>query len=156
MFCIKCGTKLQDDAVFCYKCGNKVGEIPSATNDAPAAPASATYSAPTREQVVIKTKKEFIYEQFCLYMTINPMIVGFNPTFGPLENYEEGANGMVYCELVASTRNALGKTKSTRFGAVIEAVEADGNVVFKGAGPQLVTPITGTKMLKTLLGFKSK
>jgi len=27
-------------------------------------------------------------------------------------------------------------------------------VVFKGAGPQLVTPLTGTKMLKTVLGFK--
>ena len=77
-------------------------------------------------------------------------------TYIELENYEEGANGMVYCELVASTRNALGKTKNTRFGAVVEAVEADGNVVFKGAGPQLVTPLTGTKMLKTVLGFKAK
>ena len=87
-------------------------------------------------------------------MTANPAIVGFNPTFGELENYEEGANGMVYCELVASSRNALGKTKQTRFGAVIEGVEADGNVVFKGMGPQLVTPLTGTKMLKKVLGFK--
>lgn len=26
MFCEKCGTKLEDDAVFCTKCGNKVGE----------------------------------------------------------------------------------------------------------------------------------
>ena len=24
MFCIKCGTKLPDDAMFCYKCGHKV------------------------------------------------------------------------------------------------------------------------------------
>ena len=83
-------------------------------------------------------------------------VVGINPSFGELENYEEGANGMVYCELVASTRNALGKTKQTRFGAVIEAVEADGNVVFKGVGPQLMTPLTGTKMIKTVLGFKKK
>ncbi len=88
-------------------------------------------------------------------MRMNPVIVGFNPTFGELENYEEGANGMVYCELVASTRNALGKTKTTRFGAVIQEVEADGNVVFKGAGRQLVTPFTGTKMLKKVLGFKA-
>lgn len=143
MFCVKCGNQIQDGAAFCSKCGNKVGEAPVA-------------AAPVEEKVVVKSKKEFIYERFCLYMTANPMIVGFNPTFGQLENYEEGANGMVYCELVASTRNALGKTKNTRFGAVIEAVEADGNVVFKGAGPQLVTPITGTKMLKTVLGFKAK
>ncbi len=87
-------------------------------------------------------------------MRINTSIVGVNPTFGELENYEEGANGMVYCELVASTRNLLGKTKKTRMGAVIQEVESDGNVVFKGAGPQLMTPLTGTKMLKTVLGFK--
>lgn len=143
MFCVKCGNQIQDGAAFCSMCGNKVGEAPAA-------------AAPVEEQIVVKSKKEFIYERFCLYMTANPMIVGFNPSFGQLENYEEGANGMVYCELVASTRNALGKTKKTRFGAVIEAVEADGNVVFKGVGPQLVTPLTGTKMLKTVLGFKAK
>ncbi len=142
MFCVKCGNQIQDGAAFCPKCGNKVGEAP--------------VTAPVEEKVVVKSKKDFIYERFCLYMTPNPMIVGFNPTFGQLENYEEGANGMVYCELVASTRNALGRTKNTRFGAVIEAVEADGNVVFKGAGPQLVTPLTGTKMLKAVLGFKAK
>lgn len=141
MFCTKCGNQIQDGAAFCPGCGNKIGE---------------TTSAPVEETVVVKSKKDFIYERFCLYMTANPMIVGFNPSFGELENYEEGANGMVYCELVASTRNALGKTKQTRFGAVIEAVEADGNVVFKGAGPQLVTPLTGTKMLKTIFGFKKK
>ena len=141
MFCTKCGNKLEEGTAFCPKCGTKAGAVePAAAEAAP--------------NVVIKSKKEFIYEKFCLYMTANPMIVGFNPTFGELENYEEGAGGMVYCELVASTRNALGKTKKTRFGAVIEEVEADGNVVFKGAGPQLVTPITGTKMLKTVLGFK--
>ena len=89
-------------------------------------------------------------------MRLNPGIVGINPVFGELENYEEGAGGMVYCELVASSRNALGKTKMTRFGAVIQEVEADGNVVFKGMGPQLVTPITGTKMLKKVLGFKKQ
>lgn len=143
MFCVKCGNQIQDGAAFCSNCGNKVGEAPVAAE-------------PVEEKVVIKSKKDFIYERFCLYMTANPMIVGFNPSFGQLENYEEGANGMVYCELVASTRNALGKTKNTRFGAVIEAVEADGNVVFKGAGPQLVTPLTGTKVLKTVLGFKAK
>lgn len=143
MFCVKCGNQIQDGAAFCSKCGNKVGDMPAAP-------------APAEETVVVKSKKEFIYERFCLYMTANPMIVGFNPTFRELENYEEGANGMVYCELVASSRNALGRTKNTRFGAVIEAVEADGNVVFKGAGPQLVTPLTGTKVLKTVLGFKAK
>ncbi len=143
MFCVNCGNKLPDGAGFCPSCGNKVGDVSSAP-------------APAEETVVIKSKKECIYERFCIYMTANPMIVGFNPTFGELENYEEGAGGMVYCELVASTRNALGKTKNTRFGAVIEAVEADGNVVFKGAGPQLVTPLTGTKMLKKVLGFKAK
>jgi len=143
MFCTKCGNQLNDGMAFCPKCGNKVGEATVETNNT------------TDTEVVVKSKKEFIYERFCLYMTAQPMIVGFNPTFGQLENYEEGANGMVYCELVASTRNALGKTKNTRFGAVIQEVEADGNVVFKGAGPQLMTPLTGTKMLKKMLGFKN-
>ncbi len=147
MFCVKCGNQIQDGAAFCSACGNRVGEV---------SVASASAAASVEETVVIKSKKDFIYERFCLYMTANPLIVGFNPTFGELENYEEGANGMVYCELVASTRNPLGKTKNTRFGAVIEAVEADGNVVFKGAGPQLVTPLTGTKMLKKVMGFKAK
>lgn len=140
MFCSKCGNQLEDGAVFCAKCGNRVGTI----------------AEPAEENLIVKSKKECIYDSFCHYMTINPLIVGVNPTFGELENYEEGADGMVYCELVASSRNALGKTKKTRFGAVISAVEADGNVVFKGAGPQLVTPISGTKMVRKLLGFKAK
>ena len=142
MFCTKCGNKLEEGTVFCPKCGNKVGEVSNNVEE--------------KVDVIVKSKKEFIYEKFCTYMTLNPAIVGFNPTFGELENYEEGAGGMVYCELVASSRNALGKTKKTRFGAVVQEVEADGNVVFKGAGPQLVTPITGTKMLKKVLGFKAK
>ena len=133
MFCTKCGNEIVDGAAFCSKCGAKVGEQDNNVSEA---------------SVVVKSKKECIYDSFCNYMRMNPVIVGFNPTFGELENYEEGANGMVYCELVASTRNPLGKTKNTRFGAVIQEVEADGNVVFKGAGPQLVTPLTGTKMLK--------
>ena len=142
MFCSKCGNKIEDGAAFCSNCGTKAGEVVAvAEEDA---------------NVIVKSKKDFIYESFCNYMRINPLIVGINPTFGELENYEEGASGMVYCELVASTRNPLGKTKNTRFGAVIQAVEADGNVVFKGAGPQLVTPLTGTKMLKTVLGFKKQ
>ena len=140
MFCTKCGNELGEGMAFCSKCGTKVGEQENSVNETP--------------NVIVKSKKEFIYEKFCNYMRMNPMIVGVNPTFGELENYEEGANGMVYCELVASTRNPHGKTKNTRFGAVIQEVEADGNVVFKGAGPQLVTPLTGTKMLKTVLGFK--
>ena len=141
MFCTKCGNKLEEGTAFCPKCGTKAGTSePVATEETP--------------NVVIKSKKEFIYESFCRYMKANPMIVGVNPSFGELENYEEGKDGMVYCELVASTRNALGKTKKTRFGAVIQEVEADGNVVFKGAGPQLVTPSSGTKMLKTVLGFR--
>lgn len=148
MFCVKCSNQIQDGAAFCSACGNRVGEVPVTS--------ASVAVDPVEQNVIIKSKKEFIYERFCLYMTSNPLIVGFNPTFGELENYEEGANGMVYCELVASTRNPLGKTKNTRFGAVIEAVEADGNVVFKGAGPQLVTPLTGTKMLKKVMGFKSK
>ena len=148
MFCVKCGNQIQDGTAFCSACGNRVGEVPVAS--------SSDTVMPVEDNVIIKSKKDLIYERFCQYMTSNPLIVGFNPTFGEHENYAEGTNGMVYCELVASTRNQLGKTKNTRFGAVIEAVEADGNVVFKGAGPQLVTPLTGTKMLKKVMGFKSK
>lgn len=140
MFCTKCGNELGEGMAFCSKCGTKVGEQENSVNETP--------------NVIVKSKKEFIYEKFCNYMRMSPMIVGVNPTFGELENYEEGANGMIYCELVASTRNPLGKTKNTRFGAVIQEVEADGNVVFKGAGPQLITPLSGAKMVKTILGFK--
>ncbi len=140
MFCTKCGNELNENMAFCSKCGAKVDGQENNSNEA---------------TVVVKSKKECIYDSFCNYMRMNPVIVGVNPTFGELENYEEGAGGMVYCELVASTRNPLGKTKTTRFGAVIQEVEADGNVVFKGAGPQLVTPFTGTKVLKKVLGFKA-
>ena len=141
-FCVKCGNQIDEGTAFCPKCGNKVGDVPAA--------------APAEGTTIVKSQKDCIYEKFCAYMTANPMLVGFNPTFGQLENYEEGVNGSVYCELTASSRNALGKTKHTRFGAVIEAVEADGNVVFKGVGPQLITPLTTTKMLKTVFGFKAK
>lgn len=148
MFCTKCGNQLAEGTAFCPKCGTQVAAQTVAA--AETQPTVANEPA----NVVVKSKREFIYEKFCNYMTMNPMIVGFNPTFGQLENYEEGADGMVYCELVASSRNALGKTKNTRFGAVVQEVEADGNVIFKGAGPQLVTPLTGAKVLKTVLGFK--
>lgn len=141
MFCTKCGNQLEEGTVFCPKCGTKLGT-------------SETPVAADEPEMIVKSKKEFIYESFCRYMTMNPMLVGINPSFGELENYEEGADGMVYCELVASSRNALGKTKKTRFGAVIQEVEADGNVVFKGAGPQLITPLSGTKMIQKLCGFK--
>lgn len=139
MFCTKCGNQLEEGTLFCPKCGTKVG--------------GAVESVEVSEPIV-KSKKECIYEKFCNYMKMNPVIVGVNPSFGELENYEEGAGGMVYCELVATTRNALGKTKKTRFGAVIKEVEADGNVVFKGAGPQLVTPLSGAKLIKKISGFK--
>lgn len=140
MFCTKCGNQLNEGTVFCPKCGTKVG--------------ASEASAAAEPEVIVKSKKELIYESFCRFMTRNPMLVGINPSFGELENYEEGAGGMVYCELVASSRNSLGKTKKTRFGAVIQEVEADGNVVFKGAGPQLITPISTSKMTQKLCGFK--
>ena len=143
MYCSKCGTQIDDSAVFCPKCGNKVGE----TSNAETAPIQET---------IVKSKKECIYDAMCNYMRMTPMIAGINPSFGELENYEEGQNGMVYCELVANSRNALGQTKKVRFGAVISTVEADGNVVFKTPGPQLITPITPTKITKKVLGFKTR
>ncbi len=33
MFCIKCGTKLPDEAVFCYKCGEKLPQIEKPVNN---------------------------------------------------------------------------------------------------------------------------
>jgi len=32
MFCVKCGSKIPDGALFCGDCGNKVGEIPDNVN----------------------------------------------------------------------------------------------------------------------------
>lgn len=138
MFCSKCGNQVDDSAAFCPKCGNKLGEITNSTSEP-----------------VVKSKKECIYDALCNYMRATVLITGANPTFGELEAYEEGQDGKVYCELVASTRNMLGQTKKTRYGAVIKEVEADGNCIFQSPGPQLITPITPTKMCKKLLGFKS-
>ena len=138
MFCSKCGNQVDDNAAFCPKCGNKIGEITNSTSE-----------------LIVKSKKEFIYDALCNYMRATVLITGVNPTFGELEAYEEGQDGKVYCELVASTRNMLGQTKKTRYGAVIKEVEADGNCIFQSPGPQLITPITPTKMCKKILGFKS-
>lgn len=138
MFCSKCGNQVDDNAVFCPKCGNKIGEITNSTSE-----------------LIVKSKKECIYDALCNYMRATVLITGVNPTFGELEAYEEGQDGKVYCELVASTRNMLGQTKKTRYGAVIKEVEADGNCIFQSPGPQLITPITPTKMCKKILGFKS-
>ena len=138
MFCSKCGNQVDDNAAFCPKCGNKIGEITNSTSE-----------------LIVKSKKECIYDALCNYMRATVLITGVNPTFGELEAYEEGQDGKVYCELVASTRNMLGQTKKTRYGAVIKEVEADGNCIFQSPGPQLITPITPTKMCKKGLGFKS-
>lgn len=138
MFCSTCGSKVEDGAAFCPKCGNKLGEITSSTSEP-----------------IVKSKKECIYDALCNYMRASVLITGVNPTFGELEAYEEGQDGKVYCELVASTRNMLGQTKKTRYGAVIKEVEADGNCIFQSPGPQLITPISPTKICKKLLGFKS-
>ncbi len=138
MFCSKCGNQVDDNAAFCPKCGNKIGEITNSTSE-----------------LIVKSKKECIYDALCNYMRATVLITGVNPTFGELEAYEEGQDGKVYCELVASTRNMLGQTKKTRYGAVIKEVEADGNCIFQSPGPQLITPITPTKMCKKILGFKS-
>ncbi|MCH5279103.1 MAG: zinc ribbon domain-containing protein [Christensenellaceae bacterium] len=129
MFCSKCGNQIADESGFCPKCGSKVrGGIVETT--------AAT-------KAVIKSKKKCIYDAMCNYMRAADLITGINPTFGDLEEYEEGMDGSVYCELVASTRNAFGQTKKTRYGAVIQEVEADGNVVFKSLGPQLVSRAPG-------------
>lgn len=138
MFCLKCGNQVDDNAAFCPKCGNKIGEITNSTSE-----------------LIVKSKKECIYDALCNYMRATVLITGVNPTFGELEAYEEGQDGKVYCELVASTRNMLGQTKKTRYGAVIKEVEADGNCIFQSPGPQPITPITPTKMCKKILGFKS-
>ncbi len=37
MFCVKCGSKIPDGALFCGDCGNKVGEIPGNVNSVYAA-----------------------------------------------------------------------------------------------------------------------
>ena len=138
MFCSKCGNPVEEHAAFCPNCGNKIG--------------SAADAAP---EPVVKRKKECIYDALCNYMRATVLITGANPTFGELEAYEEGKDGKIYCELVASTRNMLGQTKKTRYGAVIKEVEADGNCIFQSPGPQLITPITPAKLCKKLLGFQS-
>ncbi|MBQ7895504.1 MAG: zinc ribbon domain-containing protein [Oscillospiraceae bacterium] len=168
MFCSKCGNSVEDSAAFCSKCGNKMEAAPSFCSGcgSPLDPSAAfcpkcgtksgsAASAQTEPETVIKSKKECIYDAMCNYMRATVLITGVNPTFGELENYEEGKDGKVYCELVASTRNAFGQTKKTRYGAVVKEVEADGNCVFQTPGPQLITLITPTKVCKKVLGFKS-
>ena len=46
MFCMKCGTKLPDDAKFCYKCGNDVSTINEGINTKEEAPISNNITQP--------------------------------------------------------------------------------------------------------------
>ena len=141
MFCSKCGNQINDDAVFCPKCGNK---IQNENSDS---------VIEIQENVVVKTKKECVHDGICGYLRRNPLTM--LASFGELENYEEGKDGMVYAEIIATTKDMFGKTKNTRYGAVILEVEQDGNCVFRAPGPQLMTPLTSTKTVKKLLRFKS-
>lgn len=126
---------MEEGAAFCAKCGNKVGEAPAAES----------------QNVVIKSKKECIHAGFCQYL----QVFGLNATYSELENYEEGQDGKIYCEIVRSAKDRLGKTKKLRYGAVINEVEADGNCVFQSPGPQLFTPMVKTKTVQRVLRFKS-
>lgn len=135
MFCTKCGNQMEEGAAFCAKCGNKVGETPTAESP----------------NVVIKSKKECIHAGFCQYL----QGFGMGATYSELENYEEGQKGKVYCEIVRSTRDLLGRTKKLRYGVVINEVEADGNCVFQSPDPQLFTPMVKTKTVQRVLRFKS-
>ena len=46
MFCMKCGTKLPDDAKFCYKCGNDISTINEGINTKEEAPISNNITQP--------------------------------------------------------------------------------------------------------------
>lgn len=104
MFCVKCGAQLDDNAIFCPKCGNKVGEV------------SATASA--SPEVIVKSKRECIYDAVCRFLRATPQYLT-GATFSDFEVYEEGQEGKIYVEIIASNRNMFGQTKATRFGAVI-------------------------------------
>lgn len=140
MFCVKCGAQLDDNAVFCPKCGNKVGEV------------SATASA--SPEVIVKSKRECIYDAVCRFLRATPQYLT-GATFSDFEVYEEGQEGKIYVEIIASNRNMFGQTKATRFGAVITDVEADGNCVFATPGPQMMNAMVKPGFVKKMLGFKS-
>lgn len=62
MFCTKCGTQLNDNAVFCTNCGNKVGataaETTATTNEATTTTTEVPTPAPTPVEDPAKAKKE--------------------------------------------------------------------------------------------------
>ena len=72
-----------------------------------------------------------------------------------MENYEEGREGKIYAEIALTVRNMFGQAKVSRFAAVIKSIEPDGTCVFATPGPQLMTKLTGPRVLKKMLGFKS-
>jgi hypothetical protein len=135
-YCTKCGDQIDDSAAFCPKCGDKTGE--------------ASESSP---ETIIKSKKECIYDGFCNYLKRFPY--NANASFAELEKYEEGQDGKIYAEIVATSKDMFGRTKNTRYGGVVNEVEADGHCVFQAPGAQLITPLTPTKVVKMGLKFKS-
>lgn len=141
MFCAKCGNQIEEGTVFCPQCGTKVETVTSTTE--------------IQSEVIIKTKKECIIEAMSRYAA--SLSLGWThkmPRQVELTTYEEGRDGMVYVEATVSYRNNFGATKTTKYGAVIKEVEADGNAIFKAPGPQLMGGLVGTGTVKRILGFK--
>ena len=57
-FCIKCGTKLNDDDLFCYKCGTKCQDVADTKPAEEPKEESVPEPAPAVEEPVLDTSKE--------------------------------------------------------------------------------------------------
>ena len=173
MFCSQCGNQVEDTANFCSRCGSRltrpqggVSSFPQGASvpfpqSAPVNPFSrgASLTTPFNTPVsnpMFRSKRDEIHTALCDYLRRAPTLAGLTLNFGPLENYEEGQDGKIYCELVVTTHNALGQTGKIRYGTVVKEVQADGNVVFQVPGPQRITALYPAATCKLMMGFRSR
>ena len=134
MLCKKCKKEIDENSVFCKYCGRKI-----------------SFNKTEKAQMC---KKEYVRNVLCNYMLNSAVISGTDPHFSDLETYEEGQNGEIYVELVATTQNVLIQKKQTRYGAVIKEFNENGTYFCKPEGLQIINNITPTKTVKKTLGFK--
>lgn len=172
MFCSQCGNQVEDTANFCSRCGSRltrpqggVASFPqgaavpfpqgAGVNPFSRGAGISPFNTPVPNPM-FRNKKDDIHTALSDYLRRAPTLAGQTLSFGPLENYEEGQDGKIYCELVVTTHNALGQSSKIRFGAVVKEVEADGNVVFQVPGPQRITALYPAATCKLMMGFRSR
>lgn len=63
MFCVKCGTRLADDAAFCFNCGNRVGAAEPIVEQTPAVEAEPVFEVTSSVEVTPIMETAPMFEQ---------------------------------------------------------------------------------------------